>query len=241
MRRMFLLAAAVLAAAEPDPRIFRLMTPETVAVSSIDWERYEPTHLRSSYPDPSSWYLGQIDLDVRDLVRTTEILGFVIVFEGRFGEHTPEWYQARGVASPEQGIVFLGSAANIKRAMTLWRDETARNPAWVHRLRKLSSTTDNWSYARNSVRADGPGALPRLLEQWSAIRRDAVEVLAGVRLGKVHECFGTIRFLNAKAALAAADTITQLPGLPAVVEALDVRRENDEVVIRFQLPDARMK
>lgn|SRR5262245_34658633 len=184
----------VLMASELDPKLMRLIGPDTKAIHGVNIERYRNSMLASFYP---VWFgelsrgFGMDDRQIHQLVvAMRDGLDHemqLIVFRGAPPVPIVSTSEQASLAMLDSTTGIVGDADSVREAIGRWRQEVSSIGDVAAKARQLSASYDRWFLAvRPLEKLDGARA-GSVLKPENELRTLVEEVRGGIRIGTFNE------------------------------------------------------
>ena len=226
----------VLMASELDPKLLRLIGPDTKAIYGIDVEQYRHSRLAAFFPMSLGGLSGGFNVDEAQIHQVITVIrgeldpGMqLIVFRGA---PSPSQFQSSGgrasIVQTDRGgsmalldstTGIMGDADRVHETVGHWRLELGGSEEIAAKARQLSASYDNWFLAlRPLEKLDRP----RTSSVWKPendLRSLVEEVRGGVRLGAFNEVSLDVVMKTAEDAAVLAGISRWLPGFIQLQES----------------------
>jgi hypothetical protein len=255
----------VLMAGEVDPKLLRLIGPDTKTIYGIDVERYRNSKLSKIYPVWLGVLPGEAGKDQQSQIRQLIVATAggldrempLMIFRGalpvsRFQQSGAEEGSEIPfrVAVLDTATGIAGGVDSVREAMERWRQETSIGD-FAAKVRQVSGSYDNWFLAMRPLeQLDDTPRLPGLKRR-KELMGVVEEARGGIRFGAVNEVSVEVVMKAPEDAEALVALARWLPGLieargaagPAselinVVENLAVRADGRVVSISFSIAES---
>lgn len=250
------LFTATLLTAQIDPRIWRLVGPETKMISGIDLNRCRERELSSSplcqvqIPYPSS--AGQvISMDEKTGARTTSlmILTGLVLAPGKDGQ---DGQDAPAPTLLDSSTAIVGEEETIKSAKERW---TRTDPVsdLARDARQLADSYDAWFLVKKPLQDLGPPSADGKQKFRAEVERVIEEISGGVRFGPSAEVRIEVHTKSADDAFSLAALGRWLPGIIQLMqpdsdgsrildlaENFEVHASGQTVRLSFNIPEDKL-
>jgi hypothetical protein len=209
----------VLTASELDPKLIRLIRPDTRAIYGIHVERYRNSMLASFYPvwlEELSRGFGMEEGQIHQfmMAKRDGADGEMQLIMFRRAPSVPivPTNEVVSMALLDSTTGIVGDADSVREAIGRWRQEVSGSGHVGTKARELSASYDNWFLIVRPLEKLDRARTASVLRQENDLRTLVEEVRGGIRLGAFNEVSVDVVMKTADDAAALAGASRWLPG-----------------------------